>query len=37
MAYFTYCTTLDQLKAEYRRLCLIYHPDTGNAQANGGD
>ena len=32
--YFTHCQTLDQLKAEYRRLCLIYHPDTGSAQAD---
>jgi len=34
MTYFTNCTTLDQLKAEYRRLCLIYHPDTGSDTAN---
>ena len=27
--YFTNCTTLDELKAEYRRLAMKYHPDRG--------
>ena len=25
--YFTNCTTLEELKAEYKRLVMIYHPD----------
>lgn len=32
--YFDKCASLDQLKAEYRRLCLIYHPDTGSDKAD---
>lgn len=27
--YFDKCKTLDELKAEYRRLAVKYHPDTG--------
>lgn len=27
--YFTACTTLEELKAEYRRLALLHHPDVG--------
>lgn len=26
-AYFTHCTTAEELKAEYRRLAMQYHPD----------
>ncbi len=29
MKYFTNCTTLEALKHEYRRLCMIHHPDRG--------
>lgn len=29
MTYFTNCKTLDELKAEYRRLAMIHHPDRG--------
>ena len=29
MKYFTTCTTLEALKKEYRRLCMIHHPDRG--------
>ena len=29
MMYFTKCTTLDELKHEYRRLAMIHHPDVG--------
>ena len=29
MKYFANCTTLDALKHEYRRLCMIHHPDRG--------
>lgn len=32
--YFDKCENLDQLKAEYRRLCLRFHPDTGSAEAS---
>ena len=27
--FFTHCTTLDELKAEYRRLAMRHHPDRG--------
>lgn len=33
MKYFTTCTTLDALKKEYRRLCMIHHPDRGGDAA----
>lgn len=29
MKYFTKCTTLEDLKAEYRRLAMLHHPDRG--------
>ena len=29
MKYFTNCTTLDELKKEYRKLAMIHHPDHG--------
>lgn len=29
MKYFSSCRSLDELKAEYRRLTLKYHPDVG--------
>ena len=29
MKFFTDCKTLDELKAEYRRLIKIHHPDRG--------
>lgn len=29
MKYFTNCHTLDELKKEYRRLCMLHHPDRG--------
>ena len=29
MKYFTNCRTIDELKAEYRRLAKIHHPDMG--------
>ena len=29
MKYFTNCKTLDELKAEYRRLAMANHPDRG--------
>ena len=29
MKYFTNCTTLDELKKEYRRLAMLHHPDRG--------
>ena len=29
MKYFTNCTTLDELKKEYRRLVMLHHPDRG--------
>lgn len=29
MKYFTNCTTLDELKKEYRRLAMLNHPDRG--------
>lgn len=29
MTYFNNCNKLDELKAEYRRLTLKYHPDVG--------
>lgn len=29
MKYFTNCRTLDELKREFRRLCMIHHPDRG--------
>ncbi len=28
-AWFNHCTTLEEAKAEYRRLCFMYHPDHG--------
>lgn len=33
MTYFTNCQTLNDLKAEYRRLALIHHPDLGGDTA----
>jgi len=27
--YFQHCTTFDELRQEYRRLCLAHHPDRG--------
>lgn len=33
MKYFTACTTLEALKHEYRRLCMIHHPDRGGDTA----
>lgn len=33
MKYFTTCTTLEALKKEYRRLCMIHHPDRGGDAA----
>ena len=33
MKYFTNCSTLDELKKQYRRLCLINHPDHGGDTA----
>lgn len=27
MKYFTTCTTLDELKKEFRRLAMLHHPD----------
>lgn len=33
MKYFTNCHTLDELKKEFRRLCMIYHPDRGGDTA----
>lgn len=33
MKYFTACTTLEALKKEYRRLCMIHHPDRGGDAA----
>ena len=33
MKYFTSCTTLDELKKEYRRLAMIHHPDVGGDTA----
>lgn len=33
MKYFTNCTTLDELKKEYRRLSMIHHPDLGGDTA----
>ena len=33
MKYFTTCTTLEALKHEYRRLCMIHHPDRGGDTA----
>ena len=31
MTYFTNCSTLDELKREYRRLVMIFHPDCGGS------
>ncbi|GAC1546433.1 MAG: hypothetical protein NVS2B7_21620 [Herpetosiphon sp.] len=28
-AWFNHCRTVDEVKAEYRRLCFMYHPDHG--------
>ena len=33
MKYFTNCRTLEELKKEYRRLCMIHHPDRGGDAA----
>lgn len=33
MKYFAACATLDALKHEYRRLCMIHHPDRGGDTA----
>lgn len=33
MKYFTACTTLDELKKEYRRLAMANHPDHGGDEA----
>ena len=33
MTYFTTCRTLEELKKEYRRLCMIHHPDRGGDTA----
>lgn len=33
MKFFTNCTTLDELKKEFRRLCMIHHPDRGGDTA----
>lgn len=37
MKYFTKCTTLDELKKEYRRLTMIHHPDHGGDTATMQD
>lgn len=33
MKYFTNCATLDELKKEFRRLCMKHHPDRGGDTA----
>ena len=33
MKYFTNCSTLDELKKEFRRLCMKHHPDRGGDTA----
>lgn len=33
MKYFNHCNTLDELKKEFRRLCMIHHPDRGGDTA----
>ena len=33
MKYFTNCSTLDELKKEYRRLAQLFHPDCGGDTA----
>ena len=33
MKYFTNCRTLDELKKEFRRLCMKHHPDRGGDTA----
>lgn len=33
MKYFSDCKTLEDLKKEYRRLCMIHHPDHGGNTA----
>lgn len=33
MKYFTNCQTLDELKKEFRRLCMLHHPDRGGDTA----
>lgn len=33
MKFFTNCTTLDELKKEYRRLAMLHHPDHGGDTA----
>lgn len=32
--FFASCSTLDELKREYRRLAMIYHPDCGGSDAD---
>lgn len=33
MKYFTNCRTLEELRKEYRRLCMVHHPDRGGDTA----
>ena len=33
MKYFTNCRTLEELRKEYRRLCMVHHPDRGGDAA----
>lgn len=33
MKYFNHCNTLDELKKEYRKLCMKHHPDHGGDTA----
>jgi curved DNA-binding protein CbpA len=33
MKYFTHCTSLEDLKKEYRRLTMLHHPDRGGDTA----
>lgn len=37
MKYFNTCTTLDELKKEYRRLTMLHHPDRGGDTATMQD
>jgi hypothetical protein len=32
--YFKGCTSLDELSLRYKKLCLIYHPDSGNGDVD---
>ena len=32
--YFKGCTTVDELSLRYKKLCLIYHPDSGNGDVD---